>query len=425
MIRTEFNRLVVQEILEVLYAPHRAFRKIVQDPKFLGPLLILVIFLAVQVGSSYVVASRSYLEQTVPTGAQGDAWTDSAAFWQASSGVTIAENHVDYINSSVLYYNTTSVEFTAGNTSSVQLFLNNFGESVDCGPTGFKNLSIRVKFVSPSSVPENVTLYLFSLSPANYFAYDLTPTFSNTTILEQHLWNNITVPVGTGDWAGGNSAASWGNITGLRMEFAWPTISNVDLRVDGLFFRGPFRTSLDVYGSTVLISSALNAVTPFLFQWLLLTGLIYLLIKGLRGTVVWKPVMVAVGFALVTLVVQSIILLATYSTLPNLYYSLEILADIPGEAAVAFQAVQTDIAQILLIGSIVQIAVYVWIIGLGAFIVRYVTGVVPASPLVPTTTETETTPMPGPQQFGWLKCLLVSGASLVLTITILGFLGFG
>ncbi len=290
---------------------------------------------------------------------------------------------------------------------------------------GFKNLSIRVKVVSPASVPENVTLYLFSLSPANYFAYDLTPYFSNATILEQHMWNNITVPVGTADWTSSNSAASWGSITGFRMDFAWSTISNVDLRVDGLFFRGIFKSSLDVYGSTVLVSSALNAVTPFLFQWLLLTGLIYLLIKGLRGNVVWKPVMVATGFAFVTLVVQSIILLATYSTLPNLFYPLEILADVPGEAAIAYQTVQTSIDQVLLAGSIVQVAVYVWIIALGTFIVRYVTAVVPTSPLIPATTETETAPMPGPQQFGWLKCLLVSAASFVLTVTILGFLGFG
>jgi hypothetical protein len=426
MNRTESNRLVVQEILGVFYAPHRAFRKIVQDPRFLGPLIILVIFLVVQIGSSYVVASRSYLEQTVPTAAQGDTWTDSAAFWHGNTGVTVAENHADYINSSVLYFNTTSIEFTAPNSSGVQLFLNNFGESVDCGPDGFKNLSIRVKIVSPTSAPENVTLYLISLSPANYFAYDLTPDFSNTTILEQNLWNNITVPVGTTNWTNSNSAASWGNITGLRMDFAWPNSSNVDLRVDGLFFRGTFKSSLDVYGSTVLLSSALNAVTPFLFEWLLLTGLIWLLVKGLRGNAVWKPVMVAVGFALVTLVVQSVILLATYSTLSNLYYPLEIIADVPGESAVAYQTVNTAIAQILLIGSIVQVAVYVWIIGLDTFVVRYVTDVVPAaSPLVPTTTETENAPVLTPQQFGWLKSLLVSAVSFVLAVTIMGFLGFG
>jgi hypothetical protein len=418
LVRTETDRLVAQEILEVFYAPHRAFKKIVQNPKFLGPLLIVVIFVAVQVGSSYVIASRSYLEQTMPTSEQGDVWTESASFWQENAGVTVAINTVDFINSSSLYLNNTSIEFTADNTSSIQVFLNDFGESVNCGADGFQNLSVRVKIASPASAPENVTLYLFSLSPANFFVYDLTQEFSNTTIAEQHFWNNLTIPVDTADWTSSNSAATWGNITGLRMDFAWQSDSSVDLLVDGLFFRGIYTSSLDLYGNSVLISSALGAATPFLFQWLLLTGLMYLLIKGLKGSVVWKPVMVAVGFALVTLVVQSIILLGVYAAmLPDLTYSLEFIAGVPGEADMASQALQTTIAQVLQIGSALQVAVYVWIIALGAFITREVTATAPASP--------EVEGMPSFQQFGWSKCLLVSGASFLLTLLILGFLGIG
>ena len=412
--------MVAQELLEVLYAPQRAFKKIVQNPKFLGPLLILVIFVVVQVGSAYVVASKSYLEQTMPTGDQGDTWTENAALWQASSGVTVMDNHVDYINSSVLYYNTTSIEFTADNASNVQMFLNDLGGSVNCGADGFKNLSLRVKIVSPDTIPRNVTLYLYSLSPAINFAYDLTGAFSNSSA---NVWNNITVPVGSGNWRSSGSAATWDNITGLKMDFAWTSSSKIDLRVDGLFFRGIYKGSLDVYGSSVLISSALNSVTPFLFQWLLLTALIYLLIKGLKGNVVWKPVMVAVGFALVTLVVQSLIMLAAYTTLSNVNYPLEILANIPGESTVAYQTVQDTIGQVLLVGSIVQVAVWVWIFALGTFTTRAVTSVAPASPLGSTQAEGEG--MMSIQQFGWLKCMLVSAASLALTVTILGFLGIG
>ena len=414
--------MVAQELLEVFYAPHRAFRKIVQNPKFIGPLLIVIIFVAVQVGSAYVVASKSYLEQTMPTGEQGDTWTENAALWQASPGVTIANNHVDYINGSSFYFNNTSIEFTADNETGIQIFLSDFGSSVNCGADGFKSLSIRVKAVSIATVPENVTLYLLSLTPANFFTYDLTGTFSNTTILGQNMWNNITVPVGTNDWANSDSA-SWNNITGLRIDFKWPTSSSIDLRVDGLFFRGPYRESFDVYGSAVLVNSALNSVTPFLFQWLLLTALMYLLIKGLKGNVVWKTVMVAVGFALVTLVIQSLILLVAYTTLSNVNYPLEILANIPGESAVAYEAVQTTIAQVLLIGSIIQIAIWVWLFGLGTFITRAVTAVAPSSPVGSTPAEGEV--LTEFQQFSWLKCMLVSVASLALTVTILGFLGIG
>jgi hypothetical protein len=130
----------------------------------------------------------------------------------------------------------------------------------------------------------------------------------------------------------------------------------------------------------------------------------------------------------VALVVQSVVFLALYAELlPNLNYPLEFLAYVPGEAEAAAQTIQAipQVTQLLQISSIVQISVYVWVIALGSFIVRYATGVAPASPLVPATTETETAPLSGPQQFGWLKCLLVSAVSFVLTITILGFLGIG
>jgi hypothetical protein len=408
--------LVAQEILQVFYAPHKAFKKIVQDPKFLGPLLIVIVFVAVQVGSAYVIASKSYLEQTLPNGTEGDTWTENAGFWQSNSGVTITNNTFDYINGSSLYYNTTSIEFKVDNASSIDLFLNDLGGSVNCGPDGFQNLSVRVKIVSPNVDPQNVTLYLFSLSPTNFFAYDLTSAFSNINVTE---WRNITVPIGSGDWASSNSAASWENITGLRMDFSWQNTSSIDLRVDGLFFRGIYKESLDVYGSSILISSALNSITPYLAQWIVLTALIYLLIKGLKGSVVWKPVMVAVGFALVTLVVQAVILLVAYTTLSNINYSLEVLANIPVEADVAYQSVQTVIAQVLLVGNIVQIIIYAWMIALGTFITRAVTA--PAIPAIATTTEGEGTM--GVQQFGWMKCLLVSGAGYLVTIIVLGFLG--
>jgi hypothetical protein len=272
--------------------------------------------------------------------------------------------------------------------------LNNLDGSVNCGANGFKNVSLRVKIVTPDVKPENMSLYLYSLSASNFY-YDLTNAFSNSTV---NVWNNITLPVGSGDWLSSNTAASWENITSLKMDFAWSSNSSIDLRIDGLFFRGVFKDPLEIYGVSYFATSALNGVTPFLFQWLLLTGLMYVIIKGLKGNVTWKPLMVAVGFALVTMVVQALILIVTYTTLPNLYYPLEVLAGVPGEFDVAYQVILNAIATVTLIGGIVQVAVYVWTIALGAIITRAIT------------------------TFGWLKSLLVSGASFLLTLLILGFI---
>jgi hypothetical protein len=328
----------------------------------------------------------------MPAGDQGDVWTQNADLWQVNSGVTVSNNTADYVNGT--YYGSISIEFAASNASSVWMELNNLDGSVNCGVDGFKNVSLRVKIVTPDIKPENVSLYLYSLSASNFY-YDLTNAFSNSTV---NVWNNITLPVGSGDWSNSSADAKWENITGLKMEFTWPSNSSIDLRLDGLFFRGVFKDPLEIYGVSYFATSALNAVTPFLFQWLLLTGLIYVIIKGLKGNVTWKPLMVAVGFALVTMVVQALILIVTYTTLPNIYYPLEVLASVPGEFDVAYQVILNAIAAVTLIGGIVQIAVYVWTIALGAIITRAITA------------------------FGWLKSILVSGASFLLTLLILGFI---
>jgi hypothetical protein len=280
------------------------------------------------------------------------------------------------------------------------------GGPVNCGTDGFKNMSIRVKIGTPDVKPENISLHLYSVSDSNFFYYDLTNAFSSSAV---NVWNNITVPVGSGGWLSSNTAASWENITSLRMDFMWSSNSSIDMRIDGLFFRGNFKDTLEIYGTaSYLAQSALSGITPFLFEWLLLTALLYIIIKGLKGTVTWRPLMVAVGFALVTLVIQALILVVTYSTLPNLYYPLEVLAGIPGEFDVAYNVILNEIAFVTLVGSIVQAVVYVWTVALGAIITRNITVQVG---------EGST----GVQQFSWLKSVLVSGASFLLTILILGF----
>jgi len=401
--------LLVDDILKVLYAPQKAFKEIVRNPKYLGPFILLIIFLVASIGSSYVVASRSYVEQTMPTNNQGDVWTENATLWTASPGVVITNNYFDFINASS-YFGSTSVEFAANNVTNIQMALNDLDGSVNCGVGGFQNISFRVKLVNPNVKPVNVTLYLYSLSELNFFSYDLTSMFSSNST--GSVWNNMTIPVGpNASWTRINTA-TWDNITSLKMSFAWPTSSSIELLVDGLFFRGVFQTPLEIYGVSYFGTSALNAVTPFIFQWLLLTGLIYIMIKGLKGNVTWKPLMVAIGFALITLVIQALILIVVYTGLPKIYYPLEVLAGVSGESNVAYQVISNEVAQVSLIAGIVQAVVYAWIVALGAIITRDVT-----APLTTPAAEG----LQGVQQFGWLKSILISAASFLLTLLILSY----
>ena len=418
----------VTDILKVLYAPHKVFKDIIQNPRYLGAIIILLLFVAAETGYYFVYGSKSYPEQTLPTEDVGDLWTGNATLWQANSGVIILNNYADFINSTAPssdvppYFGSSSLDFAASNSSNIQARLSDLDGQVNCGADGFKNMSLRIKLVTPDVKPESVTLVLYSMSDSNFFSYDLTSLISNGAV---NVWNNITVPVGSGAWLSSNSAASWKNITSLKMEFTWSANSSVDLRVGGLFFRGIYNNVVESYGiEYLLFNFALSSSTHYILQWFLLTALMYVIIKGLKGSVVWKTLMVAVGFALVTQVVQAIIFLATYASLPNLYLPIEALASVPGELNMVMpNAILDALNTINLIQSVATITVFVWTIALGAIVTRAITGTATA----PAITGAATTPVaegaPTIQQFGWMKCILVSGASFLLMLLIIGFLG--
>ena len=44
------NRLFLNDILKVIYEPHKVFKSIVTNPKYLGALVVLVLFIGLQVG---------------------------------------------------------------------------------------------------------------------------------------------------------------------------------------------------------------------------------------------------------------------------------------------------------------------------------------------------------------------------------------
>jgi hypothetical protein len=417
--------MAVKDILRVLYAPHKVFKDIVQKPGYIGPLILLIIFVLAQVGSSYVIGSKSYIEQVMPTGEEGDQWTDNATLWRANSGVMITNNYVDFINSTASivgfpnYYGNSSVEFTIGDNSTLKMILSSFGGQVNCGVDGFPEMSFRAKIVTPETTPENVTLILHSLTDSNYFYRDLTGSFSNNLV---NVWNNITLEVGNGNWVSvGNG--NWENITGLSLTFNWSNNSNINVLIDGLFFRGIFKNQLELYGDLTYIgNSAINGFAPFLFEWLLLTGLMYLLIKGLKGNVIWRPLMIAIGYALVALVIQAFIVAVVYTTLPNLHYPLEVLSFVPGESQAAYDALIAEISPVNTAGYVIQAATYIWIVALGMFVTRAVTSDKHIAEHV-SIGKTPSDVTSDGKGLSWMKCLLVSGAGLFLTIIILGFLG--
>lgn len=380
------------KILKVIYAPHKAFNEIIQDPRYAGPILIMILFLAAETGSSLTIISRSYIEQTFPKGEHLDIWTEDSTLWRTSSGVTARNNYSDYIKGT--YYGNSSIEFSIIDRKQMSIELDDIG-SADCyGPEGYKNLSLRTKLLSPQK-PENVTIYLFSITPGNYFYYDLTEEFSSFTL---NAWNNLTIPVGSEGWLSNNATTNWNNITGLRLMFIWPTNTNATSRVDGLFFRGFFKSVLDVAGIQYLFVPLLTVFLKYLLEWTFVSGLIYIISRGFGAKIPWMTLMVCIGFTLIPMLMQVAVDIATRSTLPPLYYPLELVGGVEGEFQIAHNMILETTSFVSQISGYVQTVGYMWTILLCTIATHFMTG------------------------FSWVKSLLVSATAFVITILILSFL---
>ena len=392
--------MVLKDILRVLYEPHKVFKDVVKNPSYLGPMILLLLFVISQIGSAYIVGSRSFVEQTIPIRDNRDKWTENSLTWTSIPQVSIKNNTIDFINST-FYYGTTSIEFDAVNLENLGIEVSDFGESVNCGIEGFNNVSIRIKINSPDNSPSSVMLTLYSLSDSNYI-YDISGEFENY----QGSWKNLTLPVGSGEWIRSGSEATWENITGINLEFEWVTNSTINLLVDGLFFRGTFKSPLEVDGFSYFLNNAINSTVPFLFQWIAIAGIMYFILKWMKIEIDWKPLLVAIGFTLILLVIQGFILNILYTSVPDIYYPLEVLAGTPGEFEVAYQIIYDKISPIYNVQTAITLAINIGIIILGAIVAKTVAEY----------TEKTT------KEFGWFKSFIVSGLSVFAAFIILGLL---
>ncbi len=386
--------MFASDILKVIYAPHKVFKQIVQNPKYIGVLVIVLLFVAVQITAYYSHDSQNYYELTAPSGVDFGVWTQNATLWTASSGAVITQNYDDAINSTFL--GNSSLQFAASNSKTLSIELSDLSPvvSVDCGPTSFQNMSMRIKIAAQQTAPEKVTAYLYSLDSSSYFQYDLTQEFSDAQTLG--IWNNLTIPVGTGNWQSSGSP-SWGNITGLKLEFTFPTNSDITVRVEGMFFRGMnfqgvYMYQLELGSSGYFIYYFQTVILQFLMEWLLITALIYILVKLLKNNLVWKPLFIAVGFAMTTLIVQALLTLVVSSTGSSLHIPIEVLAGMP-EAQAATNAITATATEFTNIIGSISIAVYAWTAGLCTIVVRE---------LLP--------------EFTWSKSALVGVGSMIGTI---------
>lgn len=339
-------------------------KEVIQEPKYIGPVLILVLLVAVNIASAYVIFSKEYYQQVLPnTGV--DTWTESSSYW-TSPNANVSQSS-DSITGT--YYGNASIAFSNQNSTQVSMRLSGVG-SINCSAQGgYDLLSFRIKWTGPQGTPNNLTMELYSAnSSSDYFYDNLTDTFSNSTY---NIWNNFTIPLASG-WPS-LGQPDWSTITGLQLQFTWAQNSNITLLIDGLFFRGPYEPLLQTAGAAYPLSYGVPGALQYVVTWVLLTGMIYVVAKAFKGKIVWKPMLIAIGFLLITMCIGTLITGIGYATLPTLHYPFDLYGGVQGEGRAALNTITDQAAVATDIGLIAQLLVWVWTAALASIAIRQMT----------------------------------------------------
>ncbi len=335
--------MILNDLAEVLYAPQRVFKKIIANPKYLGVIIVILLFLGLQIGMEYNQFAHTYSEQNYPVIFFSNfALVNqlptfiNATNWVSSSDVSLTNNGDDFYNYSIYlagfgaptnrpegYYNifeNTSLQISAPNTNNIMAALTNTS-NLNCATNGFRNLTITLKMVEPLSAPQNVTVTLYSLADENFYTYDITGIASSNL----GSWNTLTIPVGpqANGWSE-NGNPTWENITSLMLNFNYPASQNTTIRIGALYFGGLYYTPVQ-YGTIGIVIEFLQVFSlQILFTWLVLSALIYIFLRVVKNPVLWKPLFIAIGFAMFILVIRALINFAFSFTLSNAYYPFDI-----------------------------------------------------------------------------------------------------
>jgi hypothetical protein len=242
-----------------------------------------------------------------------------------TSNALISESNDSIVGT---YYGNVSIAFSMSNTTQVWMQLSNIGP-VNCSSLGgYDQLAFRLKQVDPQQKPQNASIYLFSTTASDYFYHDFTQDYySNSTI---NSWYNLTSLSLTSNWTASNSNADWSNITGFRLVFDLASNSTVNMLVDGLFFHGVFHSWLDSAGVGYVLSFSFQSLFQFVITWVLLSALLFLLGRALGGKVVWRLILIAVGFILITIVVQAVVNIVSYAALFQAKYPFAVTGGVTG-----------------------------------------------------------------------------------------------
>jgi hypothetical protein len=351
-------KLVGREIVEVLYSPVKAFRKIIEKPDLKGVLLVLLLVIASTVVFQFVYNSKQLYENRAP---ENDDWTEALTnshSWVSNGLPSLDEADYKIGNSDGNH----SVASSVLNATGIWLKISDF-DSVNCsGEKGYNELFFWINWVNEAETfPSSGTLKLFSGSEDSYFEYNK---------ITEHLassgeWTNITLNVGSNQgWASTNSP-DWQTITGIEFNLVWLDSANLTLKVDGLFFRN-YVSPIEALGfSVALFSLFVSVAVSVAMNWILWAGIVVIVAK-LFGEELgkWNVVFIIIGHAFIVTAVYTLVSALAFSSIPVV--SLPVDYDL--QIAVLNEVWLPNLAYQL--GTLILWVGEVWIAALSAVVIR-------------------------------------------------------
>jgi hypothetical protein len=299
--------VVGQEILEVLYSPFKAFKKIIEKPDFKGVAIVLLLVIASAVAVQYVASSKQFLESRLP---EDEIWTEELLdqhVWTSNGDLSRDAINYQVGNSSIS---------SAASNSTIWLKLDAI-DPINCSEgTEYTELFFWMNWTNDAGASAvSGTIKLFSGSENSYFERDIASLLGSNS-----EWTNVTLNIGSSQGWDAVDSPNWEQITGVELKLVWADSANLNVNVDGLFFR-TFANSVEM--GTVYIEF-ISVIIQAGMTWVVWGGLLIIVAKLFNEDLgKWNVFFIIIGYVFIVTVITNIITGIVATTLPELTYVLD------------------------------------------------------------------------------------------------------
>jgi hypothetical protein len=358
------------DIFKVIYSPIRAFKETLANPRYIGPILIIIVSLFLTLGTQYVSVTKQNVETITPS--NSIAWTNMtnpSSMW--TSNAPPANVTAEPTQGEILAGNY-SVSAFLSNATVIWLKTASFG-TINCNQaSGFKIFYYKLNYFQ--SIPLNASdakLQLFSEDNKSYFEHDLRDF--GEYINKSGSWIDANITLGpTSDWTPVGSP-NWSDISGMEFMLNFSRAVPVTLQLNAVYFGGKYEPFSEALGlATWLFSTVTASFFNIFLRWLIFAVLLWLTVRVFNpeGSP-FRTLLIMVGYSFAIMFVYVPLELLSISQLPPLYFSHKIVFPVSArEIALASSATSSIYAAnwtpmaayTAFIG--IEYASYAWMIGM-------------------------------------------------------------